>query len=164
VARIARRIEREDYPPGHLARLRRLDAAAPEGAAFWQLLAEFAPEAWDDERLQRALAIVVRGMAIALPFHRPPDGERRPLGRALAEADVSELRLLRLLRADAGRLDAELYQLARLVQGRGDDARFDWADALRLLLTAGDRDGDVRRRLARDYYGRLFDVKKDHAA
>src|SRR5690606_294474 len=63
IAAIARRLEREDYSPGDLAQLRRLEAEAPDGKAFWALLAQYAPEAWDDPRLQRALAAVVRGMA-----------------------------------------------------------------------------------------------------
>jgi CRISPR system Cascade subunit CasB len=161
---IALRIEREDYPPGDLAQLRRLDPEAPDSRAFWALIARHLPAAWDDNRLQRALAPVVRGMAIACPFHRAHEGERRGLGRALAEAGVSEHRLLRLLRAGSERLANELRQLAQLVKSKGDDARFDWSDALWLILTADGDDHRLRRRIARDYYGRLFQLDKEHAA
>jgi hypothetical protein len=137
-----------------------------DGKAFWVLLAQYVPEAWEDERLQRALALTVRGMAIACPFHSPPEGERRPLGRALAEAGVSEHRLLRLLRVDADRLATELRQLAQLMKNKSDHGRFDWSDALWLALLAADRDRgrEHRRRIARDYYGRVFQIEKEQAA
>jgi len=166
IAAVAHRIESEDYPPGDLAALRRLDVDVPDGRAFWALLVRLAPQALDDERMQRALAVVVRGMAIACPFHRPREGDRRPLGRALAEADVSELRLLRLLRAEGDRLGHELLTLARLVRSRGEDARFDWHDVLRLLLLSPDHEPGQRhrRRLARDYYARALQTEKETAA
>lgn len=166
IAAIAHYIEGEDFPPGDLAALRRLEVDVPDARAFWALIVRFAPEALDDERMQRALAVVVRGMAIACPFHRAREGERRSLGRALAEADVSELRLLRLLRTEGDRLGHELLTLARLVRSRGDDARFDWHDVLWLLLLAPDREPGQRhrRRIARDYYARRLQTERETAA
>lgn len=144
---IARRLARDDYPGGSLAALRRLRPEAPDGAAFWRLVAEEAPELFDDERAQQVLAVVLRGMAIAHPFHLPREG-RRPLGTAMAEAGVAEARLLRLLRLGREELPEELARLARLMAAKGDDGRFDWADAA-WLLVAGE---STRRRIARDYY------------
>jgi hypothetical protein len=111
VARIAWRMDREDYPTGSLAALRRLRAEAPDGAAFWWLVAEYAPSAFGDDRVASALATVIQGMAIAHPFHRPLSA-RRPLGEGLAEASVSEARLLRLLRLPRGELPEEVRRLA----------------------------------------------------
>ena len=87
VRKIAWRIGLDDYPTGSLAALRRLRPEAPDGAAFWWLVAEYAPSAFGDDRASEALATVVQGMAIAHPFHRPLSG-RGGLGEALAEAGV----------------------------------------------------------------------------
>lgn len=159
VGAAAWRLARDDYPTGSLAALRRLDPAAPDGAAFWRLVAEFAPALFDDERGLRILAAVVRGMAIAHPFHLAL-GDRRPLGVAMAEADVTEARLLRLLRVDRDELPEELRRLARLMASKGDAGRFDWTDAVWLLL--GSRNGEtVRRRIARDYYRTEFKLNRN---
>lgn len=157
---LAHQIRQPIYPPGHLAQLRRLDADRPDGTAFWQLVATHAPRAFDDERLARALAIVLRGMALTREFLTT---ERRGLGTALAESGVSELRLLRLLRADMARLDEEIRQLARLLASKGEAGRFDWSEALWLILTADTEPGErCRRAVARDYYRKLFDTKPEN--
>lgn len=157
VREIARRIGRDDYPAGSLAELRRLDPEKPDGPAFWWLVAQHAPRAFDDDHAAWALATVVQGMAIAHPFHRPSDGLRL-LGRALAEADVSEARLMRLLRSPWSDLPEELRRLARLMGAKGDAGRFDWSDAFDLLFW---RDGEsIRRRIARDYYRQQYSLQK----
>ena len=154
---IAREIRQPIYPPGHLAQLRRLRADRPDGIAFWQLVATHAPQAFEDETLAGALAIVLRGMALTREFLTT---ERRGLGTALAESGVSDLRLLRLLRADRDRLDEETRQLARLLASKGEAGRFDWSEILWLVLTADTETSDrCRRAIARDYYRKLFDTK-----
>ncbi len=160
VGSIARRLARDDYPSGDLAALRRLEPGAPDCAAFWQLVARHAPELFDDERSQRVLAAVVRGMAIAHPFHTPA-AAHRSLGTAMAEAGVAEMRLLRLLRLDGGALPEELRRLARLMASKGEPGRFDWSDAAWLLLTADSAGADkVRRRTARDYYRATYTTQQ----
>jgi CRISPR system Cascade subunit CasB len=152
IGKIARRLARDDYPSGNLAALRRLRPEAPVGAAFWRLVADEMPALFDDERGQRVLAAVVRGMAIAHPFH-VPQGGKRPLGTTMAEVGVAEARLLRLLRLGRNELPEELGRLARLMASKGDGGRFDWTDVAWLLLTASEA---VRRRIARDFYRTLF--------
>ena len=168
VGGIARRLAEEDYPSGHLAALRRLESDRPAGAAFWRLVADYAPALFDDERGQRVnerdqrvLAAVVRGMAVAHPFHQPLSG-RRSLGTALAEAGVAEARLLRLLRLGRDELPEELRRLARMIASKGDPGRFDWADAAWLLATADGEAGEtVRRRIARDFYRTSYTKQHD---
>jgi CRISPR type I-E-associated protein CasB/Cse2 len=163
VRKIAWRVGLDDYPTGSLAALRRLDPKKPDGAAFWWLVAEYAPRAFEDDRASEALAAVVQSMAIAHPFHRPLSGHGR-LGEALAEAGVSEARLLRLLRLPRSELPEELRRLARLMSSKGDAGRFDWSDAFDLLFWA---DGErLRRDIARDYYRKLYNLQKgeEHAA
>jgi CRISPR type I-E-associated protein CasB/Cse2 len=165
VARIAWRMDREDYPTGSLAALRRLRAEAPDGAAFWWLVAEYAPSAFGDDRVASALATVIQGMAIAHPFHRPLSA-RRPLGEGLAEASVSEARLLRLLRLPRGELPEEVRRLAQLMGAKGDAGRFDWGDAFDLLFRVEGEAGKCRRRIARDYYHKQYNLQKveEHGA
>jgi len=163
VRKIASRIGLDGYPTGSLAALRRLRPEAPDGAAFWWLVAEYEPRAFEDGCAAKALAAVIQCMAIAHPFHRPLSGQRH-LGEALAEADVSEARLLRLLRLPRSELPEELRRLARLMGAKGDVGRFDWSAAFDLLFWA---DGErVRRDIARDYYRKLYNLQKveEHAA
>ncbi len=163
VRKIAWRLGLDDYPTGSLAALRRLRPKIPDGAAFWWLVAEYAPSAFEDDRASQALATVVQGMAIAHPFHRPLSG-RGGVGEALAEAGVSEARLLRLLRLSRSELPEELRRLARLMGAKGDVGRFDWSAAFDLLFWA---DGEhLRRDIARDYYRKLYNLQKveEHAA
>jgi hypothetical protein len=160
VAKIAWRMGRDDYPTGSLAALRRLRPEAPDGAAFWWLVAEHAPSAFQDDRAASALATVIQGMAIAHPFHLPLSGRRR-LGEALAEAGVSEARLLRLLRLARRELPEELRRLARLMAVKGEAGRFDWSDAFALLFWAEHEVGERERRaVARDYYRKQYNLQK----
>jgi CRISPR type I-E-associated protein CasB/Cse2 len=158
---VAARIGRPEYPPGNLAQLRRLEPGQPEGSAYWRLVADHLPEAFDNCGLGWAFAATLRGMALAAPFHRLERGERRSMGQALAEMDVSDARLLRLLRADGDALPRELRRLARLVQAKGDKARFDWTEAMWLLWTAGRGGEGNRRKIAKEYYRVLFAPKKE---
>jgi CRISPR type I-E-associated protein CasB/Cse2 len=157
---MAWRIGLDDYPTGSLAALRRIRPEAPDGAAFWWLVAEYAPKAFEDDRASEVLAAVVQGMAIAHPFHRPLSGHGR-LGEALAEAGVSEARLLRLLRQPRSELPEELRRLARLMGSKGDAGRFDWSDAFALLFWADGEAGERQRRaIARDYYRKQYNLQR----
>ncbi len=161
VRRIAGRMAQDDYPAGSLAALRRLDPDRPDGAAFWWLIAAHAPAAFEDERASRALALVVQGMAIMRPFHRPT-GDRRTLGTALAEASVSEARLLRLLRTGSDQLPEEVRRLARLMASKGDDGRFDWSGMLDLVLWPDSE--KIRTGIAKDYYRTSYRMSQDKGA
>src|SRR4051794_35479892 len=118
VRALAATIEAEHYPPGQLAALRRLRPEMPRDGAFWRLLLDHLPEAVGDPALEEDWAAVLSGMAIMVPYHRPDaDDARGALGEALALAlaEVSELRVLRLLRAGRDQLPDELQRLARLM-------------------------------------------------
>lgn len=154
VWKIARRLDHEDFPAAHLAQLRRLDPVRPDGAAFWLLVNRFAEAALDDKRAERALAVTVHGMAIAYPFHF---AERVSLGTAMAEAQISEARLLRLLRTGPEHLPEEVRRLARLMASKGEAGRFDWHDVFELAFYP---DADwPRRRIAKDYYRRQYKLE-----
>ncbi|MEZ5936182.1 MAG: hypothetical protein R3F54_30630 [Alphaproteobacteria bacterium] len=157
--KIAWHIGQDHYPSGDLATLRRLDPDCPDGRAFWALVHGYAEPAFDDDRAARALAAVIRCLAIAHPFHRPKDGERRGFGDALALAGVSEMRLLRILNLQAKDLPNELRRLARLLASKGDAGRADWSQAFALLHG---RDGEkIRTDIAKAYYRQQFTLAKD---
>lgn len=138
---------------GDVASLRRMEPTRPV-AAFFKLaglaLDEELSRGLTREELETRWASIVIGLAHLGELHRP--GAR--LGRALAEAEFSELRFARLLRADAPRLIDELPALARFLTSKG--VRVDWTGAAWLMLSGGRSDEEsVRRRLARDYFRAL---------
>lgn len=139
---------------GDIAALRRMDPRRP-AAAFFKVeglvLDEHLPG--DAERradFETRWAAIVLGLAHLGDLHSP---EPR-LGFALANAQFSELRFARLLQADTDQLLDELPSLARFLAAKGVAA--DWTAAARLILSSGRSDEDeIRRHLARDYYGAI---------
>jgi len=77
---------------------------------------------------------------------------RQPIGRALQGAGLSELRLVRLLRADAGQLPDALTAAVRQIMAKGGNG--DALQLARLVLTGPDSEAGerIRRQIAKDYY------------
>jgi CRISPR type I-E-associated protein CasB/Cse2 len=142
------------FSPGEVAALRRV---GPEGwgvPAFWRVVVRILEphgllahggEARDRDELR---------WAVLLSAFAALDGQHArgvSLGRALASAGVSELRVERLLRAhDAALLDL-VRPLARQLATKG--VSFDQAGLAELVLTDGtDREDAVRRAIGRDFY------------
>jgi CRISPR system Cascade subunit CasB len=139
---------------GEVAALRRMDPRRLETPFFkvsGLVLDEHLPgEARARERAETKWAAILVGLSHLGDLHRP--GVR--LGRALVDAEFSELRFSRLVRADDERLVDELPALARFLAAKGVPADFSFA--ARLILSAGRDNGErTRRALARDYYGAL---------
>ena len=142
---------------GEVASLRRLSPEDPANPAFFKVAAQFlepqghlpAEGPWCDP-LERRWACIIGGLALLGKLHRPG----KPLGEALAEAGFSELRFVRLLKAqDAGLWDAA-RGAARFLMSKGQNA--DWADLAALVLSDGaEWSESVRRRIARRYYSML---------
>ena len=82
-----------------------------------------------------------------------PHDPDAPLGRALARADYSELRLHQLLNSRGLTLRTTVEQTAHLLNGK--QQKFNWPEAAALLMTTyrdkGQQDSD-RMRIARAYY------------
>jgi len=132
--------------PGTLAALRRTDASSPP-AAFYRitvnLLDEELPEGGPSRVAQEGRwAVVVAAMATAVGFM-----SRVPLGKALAEAGVAEMRVMRLLEArDTALADLVRNVVHHLVQKAQG---FDPNDLANLVLSDSD---EPRRWIARSYY------------
>lgn len=139
---------------GDRAALRRMDPRSPV-AAFYKVeglaLDPHLPgdaKAREDE--ESRWATIVMGLAHLGALHQPD----QRLGLALATAGFSEMRFARLLQADAEQLIDQLSSVARFLSAKS--IAVDWAGAAQLILSAG-RPGEenVRRHIARDYYGQI---------
>lgn len=144
-------------PAGDIAELRRLDPTDPSSAAFWKIAGSvLEPDGWlrggsetqtEDER---RWAIILRAIAALAPLHTPG----RRFGAALAEGQLSEIRFVRLLRARGEMLRRETRTVASFLASKA--VRVDLAGLASLVLSEGaEWEEDVRRCIARDYYGEL---------
>jgi CRISPR type I-E-associated protein CasB/Cse2 len=150
IARLRGALENAD--PGTLAALRRADPTSPP-AAFYRLaitvldehLTHVASGGPRRDALEARWAAIVSAMATARKFLEPPV----PLGKALATAGVTEMRLLRLLEASSTQLPELLRNLVHLLVQKGQP--FDPNDLANLVL-ARDDDRGPRRDIARSFY------------
>jgi len=152
VAAIASAIKRKELAAGDLAELRRLRPDDPSMPVFQRLMVRcvaphwpLAPDGDARDEDERRWSIVMAGMA-----ELSHDSSQR-LGRVLAETGFSELRFVRLLRAQGDAVADMVRGMARFVAAKGRSA--DWGTAAALVVCAGTEAEAVRRRLARDYYG-----------
>lgn len=141
-------------PPGDVASLRRLSPDNPGCAPFWRLMAmhpDLMPETGRRrDELERRWACILQAMATMAGLHTPAV----PLGRACAEADIAEQRILRLLRAAGpGLVDAVRTTAHHLAQ---KSIGSNHLDLVRLVLSDGATNEDaVRRGIARPYYAQM---------
>ena len=140
--------------PGDLAALRRMRRDDYGCPAFWKMAAD---QLHAELSLQEPLrsvrevqwADIVVAMAELVGFHDP----RRSLGRALAEAGYSDLRLLQLLRSHGEVLADGVRTMAHYLRSKAEACN--QTEIASLVLSDGRRDAErVRRRIARDYYSR----------
>lgn len=149
VARIAETILHLD--PASAAALRRGPLAGAGAAAYWKILAQLDVRVGPSN--EWAWAALVQAIAVLTPKgnrsdRQSPHNPTLPFGAALHAADISELRLARLLNSPRPlRPEASVRICRRLVSaGQG---RFDLRDLYGVLLN--ERGWPVRK-IARDYY------------
>ena len=141
--------------PGPAAALRRGPLTGAGTAALWKLLAQYAPSDRLDEAGWGAL---IQAVAILTPKGKPTgeNATRRQsahapelsMGAVLHAADISEVRLARLLTAPTQMRRQLSIRLCRRLAA-ADQRRFDLVTLARFMLYGDDR---ARRRIARDYY------------
>jgi CRISPR system Cascade subunit CasB len=162
VNRIARDID-QALGTGDVAELRRIRAHDIGQPAFWRIVATHldpagalptGEEARDEA--ERRWAVILATMAMLRGLHRPG----RRLGHALVDAGVTEMRLLRLLRAHGEVLaDAVRVTVHQLAQPA---LQVDVSEIARLVLSDGRSDEErVRRRVARDYFSASYHTRKE---
>lgn len=154
VARLAAVVLRR-LPPGDLAALRRLDPTDPSAPALWRALlladVKLPGDGAARDRLERRWAVILTALASLGDLHRPGAA----LGRALASAGFSELRLIRLLRAAGPALENEIATACRFLSAKAEPANT--ADLAKLLFSDTHdawRESE-RRRIAREYYAKV---------
>lgn len=161
VDRVAQRMAAEGgFSNGELAELRRVHPDAPFTPALWKILLTYQDD--DPHRGQpeheRRWAAVFGAMALAIGQH----SAAAPLGRALANAGWSELRLVRLLEAPDDELFETLRRMARFVSSRGE--ALDWAEVAALAHeTDPTHRRTLRQRVARSYYAAAYRNAADAA-
>lgn len=159
--KMSRELEQGGFGRGELAELRRLDAdqgVSSSTLTFWRIVVgELEPHGLIGETARaetlRPWIVILRAMAELAGLHRP--GIR--LGEALQQAGVSEMRLVRLLRAEGPDLGEQIRPLTHQLRsaGIGVDVR----DLAELVLSdaTGARGRDTwsetaRRRIASAYF------------
>jgi len=127
---------------GMQADLRRMDPTGTKPLAYYRLTADL-KVAEGDEALMATLVAAIATI---------PGRGATTFGTALARADLSEMRLARLLQADAGQLPGQVRGVVRLLDSRGQ-SHLDWRQLAYLLLSRDQHGHDqAARRIARDYY------------
>ena len=150
IAKIAFEMDKDIVSPGDLASLRRARFEGSADPAFWRLaMRHLEPVGLlRDEEDERRWLQILGGMAEMKGLHRTG---ARP-GRVLADADIAEARVLRLLRAHGETLHSVLRAAVHQLASGGRPV--DWAGLAELVLSDGKPawEEKARRRIARDYY------------
>lgn len=144
-------------PAGDQAALRRLKPGEAGGPSFWKIAVHYlepkgllsaASSPWRDAE-ERRWAAVLSAIAQLKDQHRQGFG----LGHALAAADVTEARVLRLLRAHDDVLLDVLRAVVHQLRSKGQPV--DLGDLAALVTSDGAPwEDSIRRTIAMDYYRR----------
>ncbi len=151
IGRLTALIDRQ-LSPGDVAALRRSHPDSIDAPAFWRIAAaelvdSLEPDGPRRDEGEHRWAVILQAMAELRGLHNP----RRSLGAALADAEVAEHRVLRLLRASADGLFDAVRIIAHHLATKG--VSFNCTDLAWLVLSDGRSDEEsVRRRIARNYY------------
>lgn len=145
---------------GELAAARRIHPDKLDSPVFWMLITRFVEPEQGGRRVPLSSdelgrwATIIATLARLIPFHETPVKHSKHLGTVLAEADVHEQRVLRLLRAHGIQMFDTLMPLAHLLVSKG--RQVNWWGAAELVLSDGrPHEEQVRQRVARDFYASL---------
>jgi len=143
---------------GDIAELKRLNPADPCIPAFWKLMVSCVGEEGihlagknNRDEAEQQWAVVLSAIAHMQNQHR----QGRKLGDALAEAEYSELRLTKLLRATGDTLRNLIRGMTLFLVSKGEP--FDPLDLARLIFSDGKPWSEsFRRQIARSYYANIM--------
>ena len=165
VASLAGTLASENFPPGHLAQLRRMNPDDPDAAPLWRLMVKY--DLFRNDEVDRKWALIIHGIALMTPTNSGTGDSRSahdrniPVGRALFLGGESQrtsafyrgTRLNRLLHARDSMFRALLARMFRMLAA--NRVSFDWITMASLILNEGYNEEAAereRRRIARDYY------------
>jgi len=145
---------RGGFSNGDLAELRRLSPEDAGSPAMWKVLSEVHDRDLSGPELEHALPAWACALQAVAQLAGAGGPRGRKLGPALAAAEFSELRLLRLLRADPPNLYREIRTAAQFLAQKGVDVN---PLELGKLALEAHRDGmeRLRRSIAHGYYREL---------
>lgn len=154
VARLAREIGVLD--PGSAAALRRGPQNGAGAAAFWKLLATYGPTFEMEGNREDGWAVLIQAITILTPKGRRIEEASNlsvhdpqiPMGAAVHDAGVSEIRLARLLTAPQRMRRTLSVRLCRRLAA-AEQRRFDLRTLANFILHGDDVAG---RRIAKEYY------------
>jgi CRISPR type I-E-associated protein CasB/Cse2 len=164
LASLIRQIARDlaEAGTGERAELRRHKPDDPGGPAFWRIVVsrlepDYLPGGGSArDNALRQWAVILRAIAELDGMHN----EGRRLGAALADIQVSELRLNKLLRASGEPLFDEVRTIAHQLATAA--VPVDLTGIARLVLSEGQpHEQAVRQTIANDYYGEIFRAEKE---
>jgi hypothetical protein len=159
VPQLAAHIHPDRIGTGAVAQLRRMEPCGALPPVFWGLLYEkVSPDPLDDRQAERGWALIMHALALMAPQNhqqgvRPGAVLRGDEGYS-GDRGYSEMRFVRLLRAEGERFAGEIATVCRWCANKGQP--FDMVLLARLILA---RFGDPRfsveietHKLARDYF------------
>ena len=145
VGRLVRAIDK-NLGNGEVADLRRMRPNDPACPAFWKIMAEYWDMHFNDEEAMLR-ACLLSGLARTKNLH----SFHISLGNALAIAEYSDLRFVRLLRAEGKTLFKEIELMADFLNSKTQPAN--WTEVAELLFTRElEKTESLKRRIARNYY------------
>lgn len=159
VGNIARRIEQGSLSTGDLAELRRISPNKPFTPALWRTLISLEMETspgWISQHMwERRWATLFMSMAFCPDLH----SYEVPLGQALARAGWSELRFVRLMRAEKETLEKHIRRVSEYLANKSQPAN--WTDVgLLLFYQSGDAGERIRLSISRRFYSELYENEK----
>lgn len=164
IRRLSDHVKADSFPTGDRAELRRMPEDGEPRPAFWKIAALYLVEQLPAhaghlrEDLERRWAQILAAVAEVHDLHRPG----RALGHSLAEAEVTEARVDRLLRAHGASLPHLVRTTVHQLVTRG--TAVDLTDLAWLVLSDGRADADrARRKVARDYFQALYRRQRDES-
>ncbi|HMQ22633.1 MAG TPA: type I-E CRISPR-associated protein Cse2/CasB [Planctomycetota bacterium] len=142
----------QPHAAGLKAELRRMREGDVDCSAFWKIAVRHladeleGPEENVSDR-ERRWGVILSTLASMPHRHRPG----RRLGAAMAEAGVSEARVLKLLRARGSAVPDTFRAVCHQLETASQPVA--WSELAHLILSEGRSDEErVRRRIARAYY------------
>lgn len=140
---------------GDIAELRRISPEEPFTPSLWRILLHLdlaEPPSWFSRSdWETRWATLMMGMAHCAGLH----DFNNALGESLAGAGWSELRFVRLMRADGETLAKSIRRVSEYLASKSQPAN--WTDMARLLFfQSGEAADDIRLSISRDYYRRLY--------
>lgn len=146
VDRICRHLGGEAFPPGDLAALRRLRAPHTDALVLWRYLTQWGINPQDDDEV-RAWTEAIALLAGAHEVH----SKAPHIGSTMQAADVSETRLLRLLRSEGEAYADHARSVLHLISSKGKTGDLSPLVQLRFRLDDAHRES-IRRHIASNFY------------